>query len=186
LGAFIEIPEAQVAPKVAPMELYLLRHGEAGKRLPSSPKDNDRALTAVGREDIQRTGESLAKDGFEFDVVATSPLRRSKESAMIVNKALHRKASVEEWPELSPEGSRAALYRRLSKLKPESSVLCVGHEPYLTTSIGEIIGGKEKRGALRIVLKKGGLVKLSVSRFTPEAVGELRWLLTPRQIRRMA
>jgi phosphohistidine phosphatase len=168
------------------VELYLLRHGEAGKRLPSVAKDQDRPLTASGRDELQRIGESLAKDGFEFDVVAASPLRRSRESALIVNKALRRKASVEEWPELSPEGSRLALYRRLSKLKPESSVLCVGHEPYLTTSIGEIIGGGDKRGILRIVLKKGGLVRLSISRFTPEVSGELRWLLTPRQVRRLS
>jgi len=168
------------------VELYLLRHGEAGKRLPATAKDQDRALTAVGRDEIQRTGESLAKDGFEFDVVATSPLKRARETAMIVNKALKRRTGVEEWTELSPEGSRVALYRRLAKLKPESSVLCVGHEPYLTTSIGEIIGAGERRGTLRIVLKKGGLARLSVSRFTPEVSGELRWLLTPRQIRKLS
>ena len=168
------------------MELYLLRHGEAGKRLPAATKDEDRALTVAGREEIQRIGESLANDGFEFDTVATSPLRRAKETAMIVNRALKRRAQVEEWTELSPEGSRVTLYRRLAKLKPESSILCVGHEPYLTTSIGEIIGVGERRGTVRIVLKKGGLARLSVSRFTPEVSGELRWLLTPRQIRRLS
>ena len=168
------------------MELYLLRHGEAGKRLPAPSKDHDRALTAAGRDEIQQIAESLAKDGFEFDVVATSPLRRAKESAAIVNKAMKRKAPVEEWEELSPEGNKTALYKRLAKLKPESSVLCVGHEPYLTTSVGEIIGGRERRGTLRIVLKKGGLVRLTVARFTPEVAGELRWLLTPRQIRRLS
>jgi len=168
------------------VELYLLRHGEAGKRLPAATKDEDRALTVAGREEIQRIGESLANDGFEFDTVATSPLRRAKETAMIVNRALKRRAQVEEWTELSPEGSRVTLYRRLAKLKPESSILCVGHEPYLTTSIGEIIGVGERRGTVRIVLKKGGIARLSVSRFTPEVSGELRWLLTPRQIRRLS
>jgi phosphohistidine phosphatase len=168
------------------LDLYFLRHGEAGKRLAADTSDRERSLTAAGRSEMQKIGESLAEEGFKFDVVASSPLPRAKETATIVSKALARKASVEEWAELSPEGSRTALYRRLARLKPGSSVLCVGHEPYLTTSIGDIIGRREGEASLRIVLKKGGLAKISVTSFTPTATGELRWLLTPKQIRRMA
>ena len=134
---------------------------------------------------MEEVGKSMAEMGFEFDVVASSPLKRSKETALIVNREMKRKREVEEWPELLPEGSRGALYRRLGKLKPGTTVLCVGHEPYLTSSIGEI-AGKEGGLGLRISLKKGGLAKLSVTGFTPRMTGELRWLLTPKQIRKMA
>lgn len=134
-----------------------------------------------------RIGEALAESNLKFDLIATSPLRRAKDSAAIVSKALKQKASVEEWPELSPEGSREALYRRLAKLKPDSSILCVGHEPYLTTAISEITSkGGEGSPGFRIVLKKGGLAKVSLTGFSPRASGELRWLLTPKQIRKMA
>ena len=129
----------------------------------------------------------LAKLGYRFDVVVTSPIRRAKETANLIGEAINAKTRVEEWAELSPEGSRSAFYRRLSGIRPGSKVLCVGHEPYLTIVMGEIAGrGEEDSGGFRISLKKGGLAKLLVMGFNPEITGELRWLLTPKQIRRMA
>jgi phosphohistidine phosphatase len=168
------------------LDLYLLRHGEAGNRVPIAARDNERALTAAGRNEIEDVGEAMADMKYEFDVVASSPLKRALDTAGIVNKELKRRIPVEEWSELSPEGSRDAFYRRLAKLKAGTSVLIVGHEPYLTTVIGEVTGrdGSASPG-FRIALKKGGLAKLTVDGFTPGATGELRWLLTPKQIRKM-
>jgi phosphohistidine phosphatase len=169
------------------VEVYLLRHGEAGNRTLVAANDTERALTAAGKQEIEEVGEGLAALGFEFDLIVTSPLKRAKETAAIVNKAMSRKGAVEEWPELSPEGNRDAFYRRLGKLRPGSEVLCVGHEPYLTTAIGEVTGRSgEGSAGFRISLKKGGLAKLSVTGFNPKITGELRWLLTPKQIRKMA
>lgn len=169
------------------MELYLLRHGEAGSRLPVSSRDQERPLTAEGKEDVEAAGKALARMGLQFDVVAASPLKRAKDSASIINGALRRGVPVEEWAELKPEGSKGALYRRLAKLKPSSSILCVGHEPYLTTAIGEITGmGGESSAGFRIVLKKAGMARVRVLGFTPRIKGELRWLLTPRQIRKLS
>ena len=164
-----------------------MRHGEAGKRIPVAAKDSVRALTAAGRQEVEEVGEALAKLGYSFDVVATSPLKRAKETASIVSEALDRKNRVEEWSELTPEGSRSALYRRLTSVTPGSKVLCVGHEPYLTIAMGEIAGrGGDGQAGFRISLKKAGLAKLLVTGFNPRISGELRWLLTPKQIRRMA
>jgi len=169
------------------VELYLMRHGEAGKRIPMAARDSVRALTASGRQEVEEVGEALAKLGYRFDVVATSPLKRAKETASIVSEALNRKNRVEEWSELTPEGSRSALYRRLTSVRPGSKVLCVGHEPYLTIAMGEISGrGGDDSAGFRISLKKAGLAKLLVTGFNPRISGELRWLLTPKQIRRMA
>ena len=164
-----------------------MRHGEAGKRIPVAAMDTIRVLTAAGKQEVEEVGEAMAKLGYKFDVVATSPLKRAKETASIVSEALNRKDRVEEWSELSPEGSRSALYRRLTSVRPGSRVLCVGHEPYLTIAVGEIVGrGGDSSTGFRISLKKGGLVKLLVTGFNPRISGELRWLLTPKQIRRMA
>jgi len=168
------------------MEVYFLRHGEAGKRMALAAKDGERALTAAGREEMKEVGDAMADIGFKFDVIATSPLRRAKETAAVVNKALKRKSPLEEWPELKPEGDRAMLYSRLGKLKAGSSVLCVGHEPYLTTAIGELTSRGDGGTGFRIVLKKGGLARLSVTGLGPRPAAELRWLLTPKQIRKMA
>jgi len=169
------------------VDLYFLRHGEAGKRVPMAAKDTERALTAAGRQEVEQAAKGIAELDYKFDLVVTSPLKRAKDTALIVNKALGRKAPVEEWPELKPESGRNAFYQRLAKLGPSSVVLCVGHEPYLTTAIGEITGrGRDTSPGFRISLKKSGLAKLSVTGFNPRITGELRWLLTPRQLRKLA
>ena len=168
------------------MEIYFLRHGEAGKRMAVAEKDSERGLTESGKVEIREIGESMASLNLKFDLVATSPLKRAKETAIIVNEAMKRRGGVEEWVELVPEGSREALYRRLGKQRAGTSLLLVGHEPYLTTAINELAAKGGSQGSARIVLKKGGLARLSVSGSGARLSGELRWLLSPKLIRKMA
>jgi len=166
------------------VELYILRHGEAGKRIPSGSKDSERPLTVAGQEEIVEIARALAKLNVGFDFVATSPLKRARQTAETVARVLKvKKGSMEEWNELKPEGKRAELYRKLSQFKSESSVLAVGHEPYLSTMVSEIVFDG---GAGRIVLKKAGLAKITVTAFQPRARGELRWLLTPKHLKKVA
>jgi phosphohistidine phosphatase len=146
-------------------------------------KDFGRGLTASGRKEMEDVASSINGMKLGIDRIATSPLSRARESAEIVAKELKKQKDFEVWDELKPEAATADLYHRLSKLKEDSSILLVGHEPYLSGMIGELIsGGKENR----ILLKKGGMAKVVVNSFGPRPSGELRWLLTPRQIKRMS
>lgn len=165
------------------MDLYLFRHAEAGKRLPARARDVERSLTAEGKEELEDVARSLARLKIKPDNIVSSPLKRSRETADIVAKALKQRGKVEIWDELKPEGSKLELFKRLSKLKPESTVLCVGHEPYLSQAINEVMG---HQGPPRILLRKCGLARLSVKAFNPKVEGELRWLLTPRLLKRMS
>jgi phosphohistidine phosphatase SixA len=61
--------------------------------------------------------------------------------------------------------------------------LVVGHEPYLSGMIGELITGSRQ---VRIILKKAGVAKVNVTSFLPKPSGELRWLMTPRQLKKVA
>ena len=165
------------------VELYILRHGEAGKRIPSGSKDSERPLTVAGQEEVAQVAKALDRLGVRFDFVATSPLKRASQTAGVVARVLKvKKSSMEEWSELKPEGRRAELYRKLSQFKPESLVLIVGHEPYLSTVVGEIAFGSTGS----VVLKKAGLAKLTVAAFQPKIKGELRWLLTPKHLKKIA
>jgi phosphohistidine phosphatase len=168
------------------LEVYFLRHGEAGKRLAVAERDSERGLTETGKQEVKGIGESMASLNLRFDLVASSPLKRAVETATIVNRALKRKGVVEEWSELVPEGSREALYRKLGKQRGGASILLVGHEPYLTTAINELAAKDGPEGSTRILLKKGGLARLSVSGSGARLSGELRWLLSPKLIRKMA
>jgi len=125
----------------------------------------------------------MLSQGMRFDKILASPLKRAFDTGAIVSKTFKSVNVLEHWNELRPEGSRPDLYRRLSKLKQESEILLVGHEPYLGTMIGEMVSGN---GNSHISLKKGGLAKIRVTSFVPKASGELRWLLTPKQIRKLS
>jgi phosphohistidine phosphatase len=165
------------------MDLLILRHGEAGARIPVASKDSDRALTVAGKREVEEVAGSLKTLKLEIDYIVSSPLTRSLETAQVVAKGLGKAKDLEVWDELKPEGDRSALYARLAKLRQESSVLMVGHEPYLSFLISDLISGNTRS---RIVLKKAGMAKVSVSSLTPKATGELRWLLTPRQIKKLS
>ncbi len=163
------------------IDIFILRHGEAGNRMTVVEKDSERPLTPEGRTEMQEIAKSLKRVGLQTDRIYTSPLRRARETAEIAAKALNIR-TLEEWDELKPDGSKAELYRKLARLEQNSRPILVGHEPYLTSMIGEIIG---TTGA-KIVLKKGGIGKVRITSFTPRISGELRWLLTPKIITQMS
>src|SRR5438309_11486546 len=120
----------------------------------------------------------MLSQGMRFDRILASPLKRAYETAAIVSKTFKTLNLLEQWNELRPEASRPDLYRRLSKLKQESEILLVGHEPYLGTMIGEMISGN---GNSHISPKKGGLAKIRATCIVPKAAGEPHWLLTSKQ-----
>jgi phosphohistidine phosphatase len=162
------------------VELYLFRHGEAGKSSPG-PRDRQRGLTVEGKRDVAASAEGLRALGVRPDWIVSSPLRRCAETADLVAKKLKAKEPVEHWDELAPEGSRTAFFRRLAGLGPESSVVVVGHEPYLSSMAGDLAGGQ----AVRILLKKSGVVRVRILTLGAAPRGELRWLLSPKVLRRI-
>ncbi|HET7344798.1 MAG TPA: phosphohistidine phosphatase SixA [Nitrososphaeraceae archaeon] len=174
------------------MELFVLRHGQAGKRSASGSKDSARPLTITGQKEVADIAASLKDIGIKFDLIITSPLKRSHQTAAIVAKKLQNEKVMEDWDELKPEGKSLDLYRKLSSSpqlkKQQSSVLVVGHEPYLSNMIGEIISdvNGDHGGSTRIVLKKAGIARIRItSNSNSKMQGELKWLLTPRHMKNM-
>ena len=193
--AFSDNKEVEIKKAIPPMpvrtlsktagsreiDLFILRHGEAGNRMTVVEKDSERPLTPEGRTEMQKIAKSLKAIGLQIDRIYTSPLRRARETAEIAAKILEI-LTLEEWDELKPDGSKTGLYRKLARLEQNPRPILVGHEPYLTSMIGEIIGTT----SAKIVLKKGGVAKIRITSFTPRISGELRWLLTPKIIAKMS
>jgi phosphohistidine phosphatase len=163
------------------MDLLILRHGESGKRSPL-PNDSKRTLTAEGRQEILELSNGLKSLQVKLDYVLSSPLLRAKDTAEIVAKSLKYNGKIEELNSLKPEGSRLEFYSTLSKLKQDSVVLVVGHEPYLSQMISEAISQSE----CRINLKKAGLARIRVLSTLPKLRGDLKWLLTPKLLKKLA
>lgn len=165
------------------MDLFILRHGEAGQRVSAGRGDFQRPLTAAGQKEVSDIATSLKDLGIKLDIVISSPLKRAHQTASIVAKTFNIGKKMQDWAELSPEGNRLDLYNKLLQLKQQSSVLVVGHEPYLSEMISEMIFEGNNGG--RIDLKKTGLARIRIVSSTPKFQGELRWLLTPKLLRNM-
>ena len=169
------------------MDIFILRHGEAGKKVATGAKDSERPLTVAGQKEVADIANSLKDLEIKFDLIISSPLKRAHQTAAIVAKIFKKEKKMEDWNELKPEGNRQELYRKLSSPtanKQYSSVLIVGHEPYLTDMISDIISDGEDGVGGHIVLKKAGLARIGITSFTPPNIhGELKWLLTPKHMK---
>jgi phosphohistidine phosphatase len=162
------------------MELFILRHGEAGQRTLSS--DRIRPLTSAGKSELFEIAKALKTIGLKFDLVVASPLKRAYDTAMIISDVFNIDSKVHVWNELAPEGKKTDVYHKISQLREEYSVLIVGHQPLLGEMVNEIIH-KSKSSPCNFVLKKGGIVRIRLLRKSNIPKGELKWLLTPRILR---
>jgi phosphohistidine phosphatase len=136
------------------MELYILRHGKAEKIIPDGGSDADRQLTGRGIKDVKKIAGWLRSSGIRFDVIGTSPLIRAAGTAELIAADLQNPHRPEIWKSLEPGGDLDRLKQDIHASGSEGRVLIVGHEPMLSTLIGEVIAG---RGTARVVLRKGGL-----------------------------
>jgi len=118
-----------------------------------------------------------------FDLILTSPYIRAFRTAEILGEVFNSKKVFETRnlvPETEPRGIIDEINKNFSTLK---QIVLVGHEPFLTSLISVLLVGKN---TLSIELRKGGLCKLSVKTLTFGPCASLDWLMTPRQLARMA
>ena len=174
------------------MDLFILRHGYAGNRLSDPMKDTKRQLTVSGKKEVVEIAKSLKKLGVKFNVIFSSPLARAFQTAKIIAEEYKLTEQIEQSEELKPDGSKGSLYNKLSKLSIDSVILIVGHEPYLSSMINDIISNNAdtdrnyNTNHNNIILKKAGLSRIKITSTVPKLKGELRWLLTPRILKKIA
>ena len=163
------------------MMLYVLRHGVA-EDVSSDGDDASRRLTPAGRRKMRAAAAGMRALGLRFDMILTSPFARAAETAAIVAEALGGDPLPQELPALEPGVAPVETVRALQPFSRYEHVVIVGHEPGLS-GVGALLLTGSPSG-LRIVLKKGGLVALETQDPT-RAGAALRWMLTPRQLRRL-
>lgn len=172
------------------MDLFILRHGYAGNRLSDPMKDTKRQLTVSGKKEVVEIAKSLKKLGVKFNVIFSSPLARAFQTAKIIAEEYKLIEQIEQSEDLKPNGSKDLLYNKLSKLNIDSVILIVGHEPYLSSMINDIISKNDadrnyNKNNNNIILKKAGLSRIKITSTVPKLKGELRWLLTPRILKKI-
>jgi phosphohistidine phosphatase len=167
------------------MRLSLLRHGIAAERGSSGDEhDSERPLTAKGERRMRRIAEGMQALRLSYDLMLSSPYLRAKQTAEIVTQVLNTPKGVLLAETLTPESNPRQLIDVLrTDHREEEDILLVGHEPYLSRLISTLLTGGPN---LPVVMKKGGLCTLDVETLRFGRCASLVFLLTPRQLRRLA
>ena len=164
------------------MLIYILRHAIAAPRGVKPYPNDDRPLTEEGIEKMSKGAKGILRVVEEIDVILTSPMARTIETAKIVAKALNAESKLQVCNELTPGNSLHHLFLYMAKFKKLKSVMIVGHEPDLAFFASALIGKKTPI----VEFKKGSLCYIEVSTIPPRKDGILLWHLTPKQLRLMA
>jgi phosphohistidine phosphatase len=158
------------------MILYLMRHANAGLRRENPLQDSKRALIKEGKEQCMLMARLLSALNAQIDVIVSSPLKRSLQTAQFVGTELGYDAKVEVSPALGLGADYAAFQKLIEKYSGHEGVLLVGHNPNLFKFLGRIITGN---GGAGVRMRKGSVARVDMSKHPPL----LQWLVDPRMAR---
>jgi phosphohistidine phosphatase len=164
----------------APVQLYLVRHGIAEDRSDAWPDDTKRPLSDDGMSRLRKSARGLERLGVSFDVILTSPLVRTRQTADIVAAELDPHPHIVPIESLAPGGTFQTILADIEKHGRRGRVALVGHEPGLGELASRLIGSRHP-----IEFKKGAFCRIDVDRLPPTAPGDLRWFLTPKILRNL-
>ena len=168
-------------------ELIIVRHGIAEDRDEAASRgvsDAERGLTEKGRARMQQAAGGLARVLADPAVIAHSPLRRARETAVLLAKAFGG-VPLEELEALAPGALEPALEPALCRWlesQPEGVLaVAVGHEPDLGDWTLRALAGPNPRGTLSF--RKGGAARLVFPGPCAPGEAELDWFLPPKVLR---
>ena len=162
------------------MDVILFRHGIAVDANNWKGDDSTRPLTPEGADRTKQGAQGLSRLKVQPDHVFSSPLVRARQTAELVKAQLAVPTKIELVEDLLPDAPPDALLARLANLPARSVVLCVGHEPHLSTTLSVMISGKT---AASIEMKKAAACGVGFVGVPKAGVGVLQWLLPPRILR---
>jgi phosphohistidine phosphatase len=155
------------------VEIYFLRHGDAGSRESWKGSDASRPLSDEGAARMEREASTMALLRLPVGVILTSPLVRARQTAEIVARALTLEHVLADDDRLAPGFGIEELGSIMREHHAAAGVMVVGHEPDFSTVIAACIGGG------RVDCKKGGLARVDFLDAS-SLKGLLAWLLPPR------
>jgi phosphohistidine phosphatase len=159
-----------------------VRHGPAGQHGATPGPDHERPLTRKGVRRTRRAFAGLRRAGVRLDAVYSSPYRRARETAELLVRELRFTGDVVETPALVPDAVPGKVLEALRSGPDGGRVALVGHEPHLSHLLGVLIGGN----AAALEMGKAGVACVLVTDWKRNPPGLLRWLATPRLLRRLA
>ena len=158
------------------MDIYLVRHADA---LPLGMNgiatDDDRPLSDDGWRQAANLGRAFKKRGVTPELIVSSPLARSVQTATELRTVLDlADRHFETRDELAPGGRPKKLARYLNGL-PWRAVVLVGHQPDLSRYAGWLLGDKD----VLVEFAKAGAALIRTEASVSKGAGALLWLITP-------
>ena len=170
------------------MNLYILRHASAGVKRANPILDRKRPLDKDGKRHCLQLAHVLNSMKIQFDLIVSSPLKRSMQTASLVGTETGYEAQILSSAALAPDANFALFQKLLNECTEYENVLLVGHNPNLTGFMGSLLvpdgkggpSGPDGMSAEACVrLRKGSLARLNLTR----RPATLQWLLDPRTVR---
>jgi phosphohistidine phosphatase len=158
------------------MNLYLMRHANAGLSRINPVLDKKRGLIKEGKEQCMLMARVLSALKVQIDVIVSSPLKRALQTAQFVGTELGYEAKVEISLALALEADYAAFQDMLAKYADREGVLAVGHNPNLFQFMGRLVTGN---GGANLRMRKGSIARIDLDRRPPQ----VQWLIDPRTAR---
>ena len=158
------------------MNLYLMRHANAGLSRENPLLDDKRSLVKEGKEQCILMARTLNALKIQIDVIVSSPLKRCLQTAQLVGTEMGYEAKVQISPALAPDADYADFQEMLARYSEFDGVLVVGHNPNVFNFLGRLITGN---GGAAVRMRKGSVARIDLDRHPPL----LQWLIDPRSAR---
>lgn len=158
------------------MNLYLMRHANAGLSRVNPLLDNKRGLIKEGKDQCMLMARVLSALKVQVDVIVSSPLKRALQTAQFVGTELGYDAKVEISAALGLDAGYPAFLDLLAKYADREGVLMVGHNPNLFQFLGRLVTGN---GGANLRMRKASIARVDLDRHPPQ----IQWLLDPRTMR---
>ena len=165
------------------MRVLLVRHAIAAERGASPDDDRARPLTPEGKRRFRRGARGLSAHVPGLALIATSPLRRARQTAELLRDAHPRHPEIVDLGALAPGGGGAPLLRFLAERRELAAIALVGHEPGLSRLEGLMVTGRAQSIA---AMRKGGAALVDFRTSIRPGGGRLLWHLTAGQARDLA
>jgi phosphohistidine phosphatase len=153
------------------LQLFFLRHADAGDPERWAGDDASRPLSAKGELQSERLGSFLAEVGFRPDAIIASPKVRAQRTAEIVGEAIG--VGVRLDARLADGFDGATVDAILADAGNPQRPVLVGHDPDFSQILGWLAN------ADGLTMKKGAFARVEVRGPVADGRGALRWLVPP-------
>jgi phosphohistidine phosphatase len=168
-------PKPAITDTGASLQVFFIRHADAGDSAAWKGDDAKRPLSKKGRRQSKRLGDALSALDVRFDALLTSPKVRAADTAKIIGRRAGVKPKVDTCLGGGFDGT--GLQQLIDGLPAGArAVAVVGHDPDFSAVVSWLTGAP-------ISLPKGALARVDLAdRSAGADRGVLRWLLPPDAI----